>query len=718
MRRIYTFPIAAAVLLTGTAQLVAQDSGYRLAGSEIVIDGLRHWQNWQFPVGTLELAQSGEVRPSFLRRNVNAVEDIVDFLRLHPPDGLDKDEEDIVLLDAIEAGSNARGVLNVLDGEMDTYWEPDPPESEIELGSQWWFTVDLGRLVIARRIVLKFVEEDMGDPFLQFDVLISDGEVPVRFSRSDQPEFYTVWRTLKPNKDERVLEISFERTQDTGARELSDEPLESTPTAAIVASQKEFPGTGVRFVQVVVRASDFARGRQVSEAEYGQLVPLERGDIVYHKLQRDGRLTEVGREDFDKLPADRQGDVVHYRKERPRLAELEVWSEGDDALIAALARGGAIDTSQERLAAGRTLDGNVKTFVSTRFSTSDASMTEGHLTFDMGSTYWIDAFRIAYGGLGSRNRFSFPTYRLDVSDGTLGADGSLKWTTVASRRQMSRHKDFEGHDFDLVKTRFFRMVWEQFLAAGGLAGGDNEAYPASVQLYGRGFQPEVWLESDLIRLRGRRNLLSVEWDAKTPPGTQVALQTRTGNETVEILHYFHADGREISKGTYDSPFTLEEDKGDIIAEEVEGDDWSGWSQPYKEVSGSPITSPSPRGFLKIRAAMLSDDPDIRAALRSIRLRFTNPVAQGLVGEVTPFRVDSLGVERTFSLYLKPQFEAGDQGFDEMLLVLPPDMSLEFSDLYAGTVDDFTDGGDLSHLAVEDVEARPTEEDSLRLAFPP
>ena len=96
-------------------------------------------------------------------------------------------------------------------------------------------------------------------------------------------------------------------------------------------------------------------------------MPLERGDIVYHKLQRDGRLTEVGREDFDKLPADRQGDVVHYRKERPRLAELEVWSEGDDALIAALARGGAIDTSQERLAAGRTLDGNVKTFVSTRF---------------------------------------------------------------------------------------------------------------------------------------------------------------------------------------------------------------------------------------------------------------------------------------------------------------------------------------------------------------
>ena len=96
---------------------------------------------------------------------------------------------------------------------------------------------------------------------------------------------------------------------------------------------------------------------------------------------------------------------------------------------------------------------------------------EGHLSFDLGSTYWIDTFRIAYGGQALRDRYSFPSYRLDASDGALNADGSLKWTTVASRQQSSTRKEYEGHDFALIKTRFFRLVWEQIIVAVGGAPG-------------------------------------------------------------------------------------------------------------------------------------------------------------------------------------------------------------------------------------------------------
>lgn len=695
-----------AVLLLGVAAVHAQ-GGYRLTADQIVINRAAHWRAWEFPVGTLTIDPSGAVVPFALRRNIDATEDIVHFLRLHPPEDLGREKavEAIELADAIEAGSNAPGVLNALDGDLATYWEPEPVGDAAELGSHWWFTIDLGRLVIAKRIVLKFVEEGLGDPFLQYDVLISDGEVPEKFISSEEPEFDVVWRTLKPNKTERRLEISLGERADAEEQELSDQPLNAPPTSAVSTAQKEFAGTGVRLVQVVVRGSDFDRGFEVSPSEYEALPAAEQGAVVYSKLQRDGRLTEVAATDYAQLPADQQGGIAYYRWERPRLAELEVWHEGDDALIAALARGGDVFASQG-LPVGRTIDGNVQTYVDLIFSFDRQTIPgpEGHLSFDLGSTYWIDTFRMAYGGQAIRDRFSFPSYRLDASDGVLNADGSLKWTTVASRQQSSTRKEYEGHDFALIKTRFFRIVWEQIIVPVG----GHRGFPASVQLYGEGFQPEVWLESGLVRLGGRRNLLSIEWDADEPPGTRVLVQTRTGNELSEVLHYFKKDGTEISEREYNNPTLLDIFKGPVVAEEVEGDDWSGWSQPYEAPTGSAIASPSPREFLKVRATLRSEDPAIRAALRSIRLNFTSPVAEGLVGEVAPFRVDSLGVERAFSLYVRPQFNRRDPGFDQLLLVAPADMTLGFAGLYAGRAGD--------ERAVEGVEVVPTGADSLRLSF--
>ena len=696
-----------AVLLLWSAAVYAQGSGYRLTADQLVIDRAAHWRAWEFPVGTLTIDPSGAVTPFALRRNTDATEDIVHFLRLHPPEDLARSKavEEIELADAIEAGSNAPDVLNVLDGDLATYWEPAPVADASELGAHWWFTIDLGRLVIAKRIVLKFVKEGLGDPFLQYDVLISDGEVPEKFIASEEPEFDVVWRTLKPNKTERRLEIVLGERTDAEEQELSDQPLNAPPTSAVSAAQKEFVGTGVRLVQVVVRGSDFDRGFEVSQSEYEALPAAEQGAVIYSKQQRDGRRTEVAAADYAQLPADQQGGIAYYRWERPRLAELEVWHEGDDALIAALARGGDVFASQG-LPVGRTIDGNVQTYVDLIFSFDRQTIPgpEGHLSFDLGSTYWIDTFRMAYGGQAIRDRFSFPSYRLDASDGALNADGSLKWTTVASRQQSSTRKEYEGHDFALIKTRFFRIVWEQIIVPVG----GHRGFPASVQLYGAGFQPEVWLESGLVRLGGRRNLLSIAWDADAPPGTRVLVQTRTGNELSEVLHYFKKDGTEISAREYNNPTLLDIFKGPIVAEEVEGDDWSGWSQPYEDPTGSAIASPSPREFLKVRATLRSEDPDIRAVLRSIRLNFTRPVAEGLIGEIAPFRVDSLGVERPFSLYVRPQFNRRDPGFDQLLLVAPADMTLGFAGLYAGRAG--------AERAVEGVEVVPTGADSLRLSF--
>ena len=683
-----------AVLIAGTA--FAQ-SGYRITADQVVVDRRAHWQSWNFPPGVLDLSSSGTVQPRSLRRDINAVGDIVANLRARPPDGLKKDPEDIVLADAILGGarSNVAGVENLFDGDMTTYWEPDPPTEELDLSTQWWFIVDLGRLVMAKKLVLKFVDEELGDPFLQFDLLASQGNIPKGNQRSPTPEFTTILRTLKPNKEQRVFEL-------------------------VTNSEPTFAGTGMRFLQIIITGSDFDRGREVSLAQYEALSLSDQGAIEFYKRQADGSETVVSPEIYELLTSPQQGPIRYFQRERPRLAELEVWAEGDEILTGTLARGG-YGTATQTAAINNLIDGQIESKVQFLYSFGRGSFKdpEGIVFFDLGAFYWIDAFRMAYGGS------PFKDYRLDFSDGSLEADGSLKWTTTGTRQTSAptsvgskwesetnlRFGAYEGNDFERVKARFFRLVWEQIESATARGGATGQ--PAEIQLYGQGYHPEVALTSNLIRLGGSRNLLSIAWDADTPPGTSVVLQTRTGNELDEVLRYFKKDGTEVTEAEYNKLLSIF--RGDTIGEEVAGGDWSDWSAPYEDASGSPITSPSPRAYLEVRAVLRSDTPDYSATLRSIRLNFTNPVAQGLSGEVTPFAVEQLGQSQRFSLYVRPKFAAGDPGFDQLLVVAPSDMRLAFEGVYGGPAAALaTEVG--ADWALDGAAVMPTAGDSLQVAF--
>ena len=48
---------------------------------QIVVSAQSHWEDWDFPAGTLEISPRGAVRPRRWNRNTDATEDIVDFLR-------------------------------------------------------------------------------------------------------------------------------------------------------------------------------------------------------------------------------------------------------------------------------------------------------------------------------------------------------------------------------------------------------------------------------------------------------------------------------------------------------------------------------------------------------------------------------------------------------------------------------------------------------------
>ncbi len=682
------------VLVLSWSLDVWAQSGHRLTNNQVVVNSRTHWKNWNYPQGVLELSSDGSVRPQSLRRDVNAVQDIVGYLQLRTPERIKKDPEDIVPLDAVQAGSNANAadVPKLFDGDMTTFWEPETASEDSDLATQWWFIVDLGRLVIAKSIVLKFVDEDLGDPFLQFDVLASQGNKPKGNQRSALPEFSTILRSLRPNKDQRIFEIDMNQE---GAN---------------------FSGTGIRFVQVVVTGSDLDRGRELGREQYEALPIAEQGAIDHFKKLSGNREILVEQSVYERLDAERRGSIRYFRKERPRLAELEVLAEGDEILTGMLERGGFGRASQTA-SISNLIDGEIESKVQfiTVFGKGSLTSPEGGIFFDLGAFYWIDAFRMAYGG------GAFRAYHLDFSDGKLEADGSLKWLVAVDRDSgvstAQNHVGlgfgiYEGNDFARVKARFFRLMWKQYEAGGGFGGGSGQ--PAEIQLYGRGFQPEVTLTSDLVRLGSSRNLLSVEWEADTPSGTKVVLQTRTGNELDEVLRYFKKDGTEVTEAEYSKLLSIF--RGETVGKEVAGSDWSDWSQPYEDALGSPITSPSPREFLEIRAVLLSEDPDQSATLRSIRLNFADPVAQGLLGEVSPFQIERLGEDQLFSFYLRPDFSRRDPGFDQLLLVVPPDMRLHFEGLYGGDDQDLA-GDDLSANLIAGAEVVPTADDSLRVSFP-
>ena len=428
------------------------------------------------------------------------------------------------MANAIGGGSNVADVANVFDGDMTTYWEPAPPSGEIDLVSQWWFVVDLGRLVFAKKLVVRFVEESLGDPFLLFEVLVSDGLEPKRLQGSGTRAFATVLRTLSRNKSQRVFAVDL--TGQTPA-------LEAAP---------------VRFVQFLATGTDGPLGTEITREEYEALA-ADQGAVQHFKRQLDGREVPVAQKVYELLDEERRGSIRYFRRERPRLAELEVWNEGDELVAGLLDRGGVIATTAAQTLAFKSLiDGDLTSFSGIYFGVESAvANPEKELVFDLGAFYWIDTYRLAYSGLGGTRFGSFLNYRIDFSDGSLAADGELKWTTRAtkSQRQTSRgaapKTRFEGSRFEPIKARFARIQWTMELI------GAQIATMAEMQLYGEGFQPEVSLESDLIRLGGSRNLHAIEWDADEPPGTRVLIETRTGDELGQKLHYFKNDGTEVTE---------------------------------------------------------------------------------------------------------------------------------------------------------------------------
>ena len=582
-------------------------------------------------------------------------------------------------------GSNPPEPGVLFDGDGSTYWEPSAGDAL----DDWWIEVDLGRSVLADQIVLKFVDEELGHPFRQFRVsifpwqepLVEEGAEANTFGRRVLDGIYKGWPsdvltglavvggTQSPNEHQRLFTIDLEP------------PDDAEPT---------WTGRGVQVIRIQVFDTKGGRhtrlsplDQELAEAEWEALEAGDQGDILYFVRSQGGFEEPVTAARYAELPVERQGRREYYRRELPRLAEVEVWGLGDDLSPGIIAGGGSavIETETAFIPAGLMFDGDYGTVG--RQMASLPGRDRDFLTVDLGAVFWLDQLRIAASFLPCQTcADAFDGYIHWFSGGTRDASGHLQTERLSPfQREDITSPDIApqrhyypglGHPYKVVddypwapKVRYLqgRILSNNRLRTSG--GANIREY----HLYTRAYPAEAVLESDLFALPPGRNFGRIFWDAKTPPGTQLEVRTRSGDRINTIVNYYNKAGEFVSNDVVKWE-KLGPNKGGTDTTFVPtAEAWSLWSNPYAS-SGAWVTSPGGRRFMQVQVKMVTEDREVAPSLRSLEIELTPPIGERMVAEVHPERVAAAGVLDTFEVFIRPRFiEDASSGFDELLLQL-------------------------------------------------
>ncbi|MCE2450467.1 MAG: hypothetical protein J4F35_19545 [Candidatus Latescibacteria bacterium] len=222
-----------------------------------------HWQAWEFPSDMVTITPSGAVQSRFIQVPHNAILNVADFS--YPIDGSlqdqyansFKDENNTLLARGgiKRAGSNPQLAERAIDADLATAWEPDPADPLLD----WVLEVDLGRLVSATKVVVRFAEE--GYPFLQFRVHSAGGQNPFGTAdRSGALDYTLVGSTTQPNRDQRVFEFDL---------------------APLGTHTEEWTGRIMQYLRVAATATNGERAQQLSAEEYQALTAENQGAVEY-----------------------------------------------------------------------------------------------------------------------------------------------------------------------------------------------------------------------------------------------------------------------------------------------------------------------------------------------------------------------------------------------------------------------------------------------------
>ena len=758
----------------------AAQKGHDVSRTSVVVEG-RAWEQWTSPANFVSIGEIDEdasrivVRPRELRgvyeifsdtsiaRHVGG--DLGTSARIMNVDstekflvGVPQGYDYFVRPGASRAGSNPHLARFLVDDDPDTFWEPDPSDPL----NSWWVEVDLGRPVAVERLRLQFVDPALGDPFYNYVLRLSGAqsatEAPaVKLFTREGLAFETLAPLDAPNTAQREFEFVSERQSASfaGTSQPEEERLVQQE------SNEDWTGKVIETIRLVVTDTRAGRAERISQEEWEALpdkrddiVVADRGDIVYFVRDIAGREEPIPADAWADLDDERKGRREYYRRELPRLAEVEAWGWGDNVAMNLVKGGGSVGFADPKdVSRGKpeeAFDGNLSTFYE-HLSQYSRDPGRGVVEIDLGADVWVDHIRLTAGvtadcppECGSRLR----GYSLRGSSGARDVSGELVWEQISSVDRLSGGTggvcppqaicaQQEGGFFPpyimdpVTPTRQLRFL--QLVTVMNNPGSPESAYFFKVgiqemMVFSTRAPAAVVLESDLIELPAAVTLGEVSWEAQTPGGSAVEIRTRTGDQIRQVVTYYSKGGLDLgSKAQWDKQRF---NQGPIDTSLEPGVGWSPWSRKHT-VSGQQASSPGLRKYMMVEARLLPG-PDAVPALERLEVQFHTPVVRSLAAEIWPEQTRA-GLLDTFAVYLASTFiEEPDTvkslGFDEVLLSSQPHIDLSIVDVAVGTEEELAGGEpeqlfDLAHadgLASSAGDVLAVEGDggeSLLLRFP-
>lgn len=570
--------------------------------------------DWNYPRGLIEIAEDG-TRVKRFGSSFNAVTNREEFSpRSIGPHGINR----------LETPSNPADVELVADQDYTTWWMPNQSDP---VGRRW-VQVDLGRIVAAKRIRLVFPDTQDAHPFPFFSVYTSPG-IPLHTS-PQQLRFTRVGRPVNDNTSP-VVEfdlVTHNESPATGQHLVTEDPLDFAL---------------IRFVR-------FEPTSLTTNAGLAQIEVEAVGFNLSTRVNTDLRLEEGH----------------------------EVW-------------GGRAWTSDHRTCqdcgTATSPEGLIDVDLAARYWAIEAGDTSPDWRtwgnwwgVDLGSVFRIDRIiwlpivvgesPILY-GFDRERHVRWRWFDFLVSDGTPSStadpevEGPYQYDLLSA---VNNSQDPRRHTFDFqFPPKTVRYIfWRRLLQDGGSWGRALQVFV----YHSEGYPAQVSLESEDIDLGSALSIRQIEWEGDIPEGTRVAVETQTGNGFQTILRYFLANGQEVTQQAWEEARSRH--RGPIVEDVVRDASWSEWSAPHR-YTGQDFLSPTPRRWIRIRATLISDDPQLMPSLHAIHLRANSPViSHGITGHITP-REAMLDSLQEFTYTIKPGSpNPADLGFDQVMVNIPPE----------------------------------------------
>ena len=232
-------------------------------------------QEWNFPAGTLNFGADGSITPVKFESSLNAALDADQFT-------YQTKEQGEVQGGVWKVGSNPGAAANIIDGDPETFWKPNPNDPV----EDWWIEINLGRAVPTSKIRLHFPDQDGARPLRVFRVLGSNG---VRQAQGQDFFFFDLIGGTSRLNEQTLVEYPVQAF----GRVSNNRLFGPTIPAGTDTSTSYGP---IQFVRIVVDAQTAdAALAEVEVFTFGQNIALttfDRGGTITEPTGRAGALVD------------------------------------------------------------------------------------------------------------------------------------------------------------------------------------------------------------------------------------------------------------------------------------------------------------------------------------------------------------------------------------------------------------------------------------------